>query len=507
MLSVTATWALFIVYLGALIACGVYVWWREKKQSARQFYTAANSIHWFVLCMTYIGALMSTWVFFAGPGGYYRGGFAYYMSELSYMPLFPVFTYFVMNKVWLLNTQRNYTTQADLFVDRFRSPLLRLILAVTFFTVSMPYAAATYLACGTAANVASGGLIDASSAIIFVGIAILIFIPFGGVKSVAWVSTVQAWIFMIGLWTIGISVLNYGFNGDLFAAISSVWEKQNNWFSYPGPKEWAPYSARFGYPIACAIGWTIMLPDVFIRAGYFGKDMDGQRKLMLMQPALQLIVWTGCMFIGFVAIAFLPDLSGKETELVIPLLIERIISTKSMGYAGVLMGIFVWGVLATGLTSATSHLLVAGSTISEDILNRLLKLNVSPKVHMLLARGAVFALGIGALVIALNPPSLMWTLIMFAIALVMPMFPVLVAALYWRRATTPAALVATIAGIIGVLLTYYYDMGNTWYGVFGMIASAILMVVVSYMTKETDKEVLDEFYGALDKAETVYYEN
>ena len=507
MLSASTTWTLYISYMGALIAFGVYVWWREKNNSARHFYTAGNTINWFVLCMTYIAALMSTWVFFAGPGGYYRGGFGYYMSELSYIPLFPVLTYFVMNKVWLLNTQRNYTTQADIFVDRFRSPTLRLVLALVFFCVSMPYAAAIYIACGKAATVATNGAITQTSAVIFVGLTALLFIPFGGVKSVAWAATVQAWIFMVALWTIGICAIAYGFGGDVFGATASVWEHTNSWFSYPGPEQWVPYSARFGYPIACAIGWTIMLPDVFIRAGYFGKDMQTQRSLMVLQPVLQTIVWTGVMFIGFAAIAMLPGLKGGDTELVIPLLLAKIISPQSATVAAILMAVFVWGTLAKGLSAATSHLLVAGSIISEDILTRLLKLKVSPNVHITIARLAVVVLGLMALWLALNPPDLMWTLIMFAIALVMPIFPVLVAALYWRRATAPAALTASIVGVIGVLLTYQYGMGDSWYGVLGMVASAVLMVVVSYMTKETDKAVLDEFYGALAKAEAEYYED
>ena len=506
MLSVTTTWAIYIIYMAALIGFGVWMWWREKNNSARQFYTAGNSINWFVLCMTYIAALMSTWVFFSGPGGYYRGGFGYFMSELSYMPLFPVLTYFVMNKVWLLNTRRNYSTPADLYYDRFKSPVLRLILAIVFFSVSLPYAAAIYVACGQAANIASGGLISNTSIIIFVGITALIFVPFGGVKSIAWAATVQGWIFMIALWTIGISALVYGFHGSIGDAVTTVWNNTNSWFSYPGPEKWAPYSARLGYPLACAIGWTIMLPDVFIRAGYFGKDLGAQRKLMQFQPVLQLIVWTGTMVIGFAAIALVPGLTGADTELVIPLLITKIISPQTMGFAMVLMSLFVWGTLAKGLSAATSHLLVAGSIISEDILVHTLKLKVSPKAHMVIARVSVCGLGVAAMVLAINPPSLIWTLIMFAIAIVMPIFPVLVAALYWRRATKPAAILASLVGTIGVILTYQYGYGDAWYGLFGMIASTIVLIAVSLVTKPLDDATLDEFYGHLQKAEDEFYE-
>ena len=46
--------------------------------------------------MTYIASLMSTWVFFAGPGAYYRGGMGYWISEMSYIALFPFIAHFTM---------------------------------------------------------------------------------------------------------------------------------------------------------------------------------------------------------------------------------------------------------------------------------------------------------------------------------------------------------------------------------------------------------------------------
>ena len=97
---------------------------------------------------------------------------------------------------------------------------------------------------------------------------------------------------------------------------------------------------------------------------------------------------------------------------------------------------------------------------------------------------------------------------MFAIALVMPLFPVLVGALYWRRATAAGAVVATVAGVITVLLTYFlWKTGDTWYGAYGMLVSTVLLILVSYLTPKTDSEVLDKFYGTLDRADAKYYAN
>ncbi|MGB4504102.1 MAG: sodium:solute symporter family protein [Syntrophaceticus sp.] len=507
MLSGATVWSIIIVYMALLLLLGIYSWWKEKSTSTQEYFTAGGSIKWFILVMTYIASLMSTWVFFAGPGGYYRGGLTFWISELSYIPLFPVITYFVMNKVWLLNSQRHYSTPADIYDDRFRSPVLRAVLSIIFFAVSLPYVASVFIACARGAEIASGGTVSYSAVIVVVGLVTLLFVSVGGMKSIAWADTIQGWLFVLGLWAIAIYALKSGFGGSLTAAVDSVWKSTNAWFSYPGPDNWVPYAARLGYPLSCAIGWTVMLPHVFIRAGYSGDSLSSQRKLMTLAPILQALVWTGTMLIGLIAIGLVPGLSGTDTELIIPYLINNIILPHGAGVATVLMGLFILGALAVGLSTANGFLLVSGSIVSEDFIKKLLKIKVSPKQQMLIARFVVIILGLASMWLALNPPQLIWTLIMFAIAMVMPIFPILVCALYWRRATAPAAVTASIAGVITVLLTYQFGLGDTWYGAFGMLVSTVLMIVVSYLTKETDKQVLDEFYGALETAEAQYYVN
>ncbi len=506
MLSGTSVWTVFIIYSILVAAVGIYAWRNQIIKTSQNYYTGKGSIGSFVLIMTYIASLMSTWVFFAGPGGYYRGGFVFYLSELSYIPLFPVVAYFVMNKVWLLNSQRNYVTPADVYDDRFRSPILRVVLGVIFLMASLPYVASVLVAGGRAAEVASGGAISYQTVIVVMTLTMLVYVVLGGMRSVAWTDTLQGWLFIILLWVIVFSTLAIGFGGSLTAAVSNVWANTNSWFSYPGPDYWVPYPARLGYPLACAIGWTIMLPHVFVRAGFSGQNLITQRKLMSYVPILQTLVWTGTMLIGLLGIALVPGLGAEETELIIPFLIEAIIQPHGLALASFLMIGFFIGAVAVGMSTANSFLLVSGSIISEDFIDKTFKLKMSYDQKMMVARIVIVLIGIGSMFLAFNPPELIWTLIMFAIAIVMPLFPVLVAALYWRRATATAAVVASVVGAITVLLTYFtWGIGWMWYGTFGMLASAVLVVVVSYITPQTDKKVLDEFYGALEQAENVYY--
>ena len=237
MLSSATTWALYIVYMGALIAFGIYTWWREKNKSTRHFYTAGNTINWFVLCMTYIAALMSTWVFFAGPGAYYRGGLGYWISEMSYIALFPLIAHFTMNKVWIINQVKGggFSTPADFYYQRFKSPLLTTVLGLIFLAASFPYISSVLVAIAQAAQYATGGAIDYRMAVIVVGLIMTVFVCIGGVKSAAMADTIQGLVFIAMLWIIVISCLVVGFGGSLSAALETLKANTPTFFSYPGP--------------------------------------------------------------------------------------------------------------------------------------------------------------------------------------------------------------------------------------------------------------------------------
>ena len=126
MLSPTTIWIAFALYMCFLLGVAVYVTVQDKKKAAGGSLLTA-SVKWPVLVMTYIASLMSTWVFFAGPGAYYRGGLGYWISEMSYIALFPIIAHFTMNKVWIINREMGgtFSTPADFYDARFKSCALR----------------------------------------------------------------------------------------------------------------------------------------------------------------------------------------------------------------------------------------------------------------------------------------------------------------------------------------------------------------------------------------------
>ena len=226
---------------------------------------------------------------------------------------------------------------------------------------------------------------------------------------------------------------------------------------------------------------------------------------MGLTPVLQAFVWTGTMLIGLVAIALLPGLGTEETEYIIPYLIQNVIQNVHPGLAVGLMICFFIGSVSVGISTADSFLLVSGSILAEDIIHHTFRIHLSEKAKLRVIRLVIAVIGIASVLFALNPPDLLFTLIMFSISIVMPLFPILVIGIYWKKATKQAAIVSSLLGTGVVLMTYFvWDLGGTWYGAFGLLASAISMVVVSLVTHQ-DEEDSREFYEALEAGEAEYY--
>lgn len=509
MLNPTFLWIVFALYLVFMMSVSAITARQQSRQGTdtRSFLTGSGgAISWPMLVMTYVASLMSTWVFFAGPGAYYRGGLGYWLSEMSYICLFPIITHFTMNKVWVLNTKRHYVTPTDFFCDRFQSPVLRVVLGLVFLSASFPYVASVLVSIGKAGEIATGGGMDYCMLVILVGLVMVVLTMVGGMRSVAASDTLQGLIFIGGLLVIAASCLLVGFGGSVPAALSTIWENTNSWFSYPGPDGWVPYGARFGYPFSCAIGWTIMLPHVFVRAGYSGRDLESQRKLMVLTPILQAVVWTGTMVIGMIGIALLPGLGTSETELIIPYLIQNVIQQVHPLLSVILMVGFFLGAVAVGISTADSFLLVSGSIVYEDFLCHTFGLKLTEKQKLLTARVVILVIGVCSILFALDPPDLIYTLIMFAIALVMPLFVLVVLALYWKRATGLGAVAGAIGGTVVVLMTYFvWKVGDVWYGAFGLLTAAVLMVVVSLLD-HSPQPGTDSFYEALEQGMQAHYE-
>lgn len=500
MLSATTIWTCVALYLLFLLGVALYVRRRDHQQSGEALLTAKVSS--LTLVMTYVASLMSVWIFFSGPGTYYRGGIGYWLSEMSYIATFPIVAHFTMNRIWHINKLAGdrLVTPADFYDLRFQSRVLRGILAVIFLATSFPYISSVLIAIGQAAQRATGGSVSYAQAVLVVGFGMTAFVAIGGTKSTATADTVQGIVFIALLWMIVGLTVKFGFGGDVAEPIRRIQTTTPEFFSYPGPAGWCSYANRLGYPLSCAIGWTVMLPHVFVRAGYYGSDRTAQQRLCYAAPILQAIVWTGTMCLGLLALAFFPGLSGTETELLVPYMIETVLQQSApMGSRLLMIGFFL-GTCAVGLSTANAFLSVSTAILSHDILQKLCGFSMH-RHERIVNRLIIGVVGITSTLLALRPPELIFTLVMFAIALVMPLFPILLCTLYWKRVTKQAAIAAALVGTVLVLCTYLvWGVGDTWYGTFGLLGAVATLLVVTPLTRE-DPQTGTYFFSLLRQME------
>ena len=258
-----------------------------------------------------------------------------------------------------------------------------------------------------------------------------------------------------------------------------------------------PYGAL---TIASTLAWGL---------GYFGMPhillrfmaIEDREKLKISRRVATVwvcIAMTVAIIIGIVgnavtAAGALPFLDGNTSETIIVRIADL------MGKYGVLFaimgGIILSGILSSTMSTADAQLLAASSSISENLLRKFFKVELSTKASIKIARAAVVGIAIVAVFLARNPDSSVFRIVSFAWAGFGSAFgPVVLLALFWRRSNKQGALAGMITGGAMVFVWKFgiAPMGGLFaiYELLPAFLLALLVnVVVSLATGEPEKEV------------------
>lgn len=163
------------------------------------------------------------------------------------------------------------------------------------------------------------------------------------------------------------------------------------------------------------------------------------------------------------------------------------------------VGIIFAGILACTISTSDSQLLAASSSMSEDFLKGVFKINLSEKQSMMFARLVLLVISVLGIIIAWNPNSSVFGIVSFAWAGFGAAFgPLMLAALFWKRCNKYGAAAGIVSGGVMVFVWKFLikPIGGVW-GIYELlpafVVSAIFIVVVSLATKKPDKELVDNF--------------
>lgn len=164
----------------------------------------------------------------------------------------------------------------------------------------------------------------------------------------------------------------------------------------------------------------------------------------------------------------------------------------SMNAMPAILGIVVLsGVLASGISSATTFLSLIGSNITNDVIN--IK---NQKRSLLYGRITILAFGIIiCLLCVFYPPEIFWITYLGATVVACSWLPVAIASVWSKRVTKTGAFCGMLVGFVvsavmkvytgvnGITLPIYFDPFFV-----GMASGIIAMVIGSALTKVTDQE-------------------
>ena len=164
------------------------------------------------------------------------------------------------------------------------------------------------------------------------------------------------------------------------------------------------------------------------------------------------------------------------------------------------IGIMAAGALAAALSTAAGLLLVISSSVSHDLIKRIINPSVSEKNELIAARVSAFGAVIMAGYFGINPPGFVAATVALAFGLAAAsFFPAIVLGIFYKRMNKEGVISGMIVGIL-LMLFYmtkfkfgWFGGGNEsdwWFGIspegFGtvaMITNFLVSFIVSKYTK------------------------
>lgn len=470
-------------YLAATLAVGLVAGRRASKSV--QGYVAGDRDFGLLVMYFITGAsVFSAFAFLGGPGwAYSRGAAAFYI--LSYGALGMAPWYALGPKAAALGRRFGFVTQAQLLTGRFPSKGLSALMAVLTLAAFVPYVTIQIRGAGIVIEAVTDGRIPlwAGGALAY-GV-VMLYVLASGVSAVGWTNTFQG-VFMLAIaWTLGL-YLPYKLYGGTGPMFDQILDARPELLALPGldsagePWSWGAYSTSI---LVSAIGFT-MLPHLFMKA-FTARDDRTIRRTVVLFPTFQLFL-IPVFLIGFAGVLF-PE-APDQPDFVLPFLILR------TDLPALVVGLFCAGALSASMSTGDALLHAGASVVVEDGVQPFRPL--SDKARRVLMRVLVVAVGGTAYGFALNENSSLVDLLLASYGIVCQFMPSLLAAMYWRRATTAGVASGLVAGSATAVFFFLYPALKPLglhEGVLGLLVHVPVLLAVSRLGKPQDRDHVESF--------------
>ncbi len=475
-----------IAYLISVLVVGI-VPGLKVSASVSGFVAGDRSMGTLLLYFVLGAAIFSSFAFLGGPGwAYSRGAAAFFIIAYGALGMVPL--YFFGPRARRLGERFGFVTQAEMLAHRFRSRSLSVLIAALSVVVFIPYLTLQMTGSGYILSIVSHGLIPTWAGALMAYSVVVLYVIFSGVLGVGWTSMFQGIVMMAIAWGLGLYLPYkfYGGVGEMFHQLAA--SKHAAMLVPPGlgkdgmPWNWWAYSSVI---VVSALGFSCW-PHFFMKS-FAARSDDSLKKMVVMYPTFQLFL-IPILIIGFAAILLYPGVKPADTILPFMLL--------HAGLSPWLVGLVSVGTLAASMSSGDAILHAAASIGIRDGLGVIFPGRMDDRRERLLIRILALLVAAVAFYFAVTSNVSIVALLVASYGGVAQLFPVIVAAFYWRRATGPGVLAGLIAGIVvNTIFLKFPELKPVplHEGVFGLAANVICLVGVSLLTRVLPEEHLEAY--------------
>lgn len=534
---------ILLAYLSVLLGVG-FLSHRAFRGTAADFFLASRGIGSFFLVMSLFGTTMTAFALVGSSGEAFKSGIGVYGKLASSSGILHSACFFLIgSRLWAFGKRHGYVTQIQFFRQRFESDAIGLALFPLLVGFIIPYLLIGVLSAGTVIqNVtvgafpelfkATGGGVPSFLGSALVCVVVLLYVFFGGVRGTAWANAFQTLVFLI-LGTVTFLTIAHQLGGPEKATQAvlennptrlkrsmgeqdqEIYEKNlHTWMSQKSQSPDATLSVRKpeeprGIPDLLFLTYLLiplsvgMFPHVF-QHWLTAKSSRGFKWAVVSQPLLILVVWVPCVLLGVWATSavtgagpVIPD-EFQNANAVLAVMVQKLTGP-------ILGGLLTAGILAAIMSSLDSQFLCLGSIFTNDIVAHYFGgSRFSEKRKVLIGRGFVVGVVFVTYILSLFNPRDVFSMGIWCFSGYTGLFPLIIAALYWRRVTRVGAYacILTTAVVWSILFTAS-DFGKERdFEFLGMLPVATIflgstfsLVVGSLLSRPVSRETLALFFS------------
>ncbi len=519
------TFWIILGYLALLIVLGMISKWFFRGTSA-DFFVVSRTVGPILLLLSIFGTTMTGFALVGSTGKAYTTGIGVYGLMASWSGLIHSAVFFLVGiRLWAAGKKHGFLTQCEYFRERFESPSLVYILFPILILLVIPYLLVGVISAGKFLQGATAGFfpalfpmpeivlsdgttrphplhgsIPAQWGGLLICAVVLFYVFLGGLRGAVWANALQTLVFMCsGL--VAFYLISQRLGG--LAEAGRLVEQSE--FAQPRlVREGSIGHLQFF--TYCLVPLSVgMFPHLF-QHWLTARSAKSFRLTVVAHPLFIMVVWLPCILIGVWAAAHLGPLGPNQNpNMVLGLMVGDLVQSP------ILSGIVAAGVLAAIMSSLDSQFVCLGTMFTNDVALRLWPRPLSDGQKIFVGRVFILAIVVVtySLALWLQDSAQVFDLGVWCFSGFAALFPVVFAAVYWRRTTALGVISAILVTAVSWLFLFWRDMiaakspGSEGLLVFGMMPvtimfalSAITVVTVSPLTRPPSEANLARFFPA-----------